>query len=337
VLTATATTVSWIPSESVSGLGRLGFEAGVGLHYDNPPPMELTADDHHDRSRFRLVNRLAAWVDVSGEQIVDCGYQEASHSELGLTTVSLGRRKVELVNVALPDLRREPTRRGTHVEFIQTAGGRTVIPFPRRVPGAPHVQFSAPIIWTTISLTMHADGSAESRLAGASAFPRHWLYDDAGHLSTKAALADFKEWTRSSFGMNTPWQGVDREALVATAETALERTLSEQIMRAGRKPQIMRLKAGDQLTRQGDRGDQLFLLLNGVLGVEVDGHPIAEAGPGALLGERALLEEGRRTATLRALTPAVVAITATADIDRADLIEIARGHHAEKGSSDSQR
>ncbi len=34
-------------------------------------------------------------------------------------------------------------------------------------------------------------------------------------------------------------------------------------MGVGKKPQIMRLKAGHQLTRQGERGNQLFLLLNG--------------------------------------------------------------------------
>ncbi len=172
VRAATVTTVSWIPSESVSGPGRLGFEAGFGLHYDDPPPAGLSADYLGDRARFRLVDRLAAWVEVREGAIVDAGYADASRTDLGVTAVSLGRRRLELVNVALPDIRRDAVRRATSVEFVQTGGGRTAIPFPRRVRGAPHVQFLAPIIWTTISLTMFADGTTESGLVGASAFPR---------------------------------------------------------------------------------------------------------------------------------------------------------------------
>ena len=52
----------------------------------------------------------------------------------------------------------------------------------------------------------------------------------------------------------------------------------------------------------GDPGDELFLLFGGDLAVEQDGRQVAEVGPGAVLGEMALLEGGRRTATLRAVT-----------------------------------
>ena len=57
------------------------------------------------------------------------------------------------------------------------------------------------------------------------------------------------------------------------------------------------------LVTQGAEGDKLYLLLDGVLGVEVDGEQVAEMGPGTIVGERASLEGGVRTATLRALTP----------------------------------
>ena len=39
---ASVTTVSWIPSESVPGIGKMVFAAGVG-QYDDPPP------DMHDQ------------------------------------------------------------------------------------------------------------------------------------------------------------------------------------------------------------------------------------------------------------------------------------------------
>ncbi len=70
--------------------------------------------------------------------------------------------------------------------------------------------------------------------------------------------------------------------------------------------------------------DQLFLLLDGVLSVEVDGTGWAEVGPGAVLGERAAIEGGARTATLRAVTPVRVAAVAAAQIDRDKLMRAGR-------------
>jgi hypothetical protein len=41
---------------------------------------------------------------------------------------------------------------------------------------------------------------------------------------------------------------------------------------------------------QTRRGDQLFLLLDGVFAAEVDGNRLAELGAGWVVGERALLK-----------------------------------------------
>lgn len=96
--------------------------------------------------------------------------------------------------------------------------------------------------------------------------------------------------------------------LVTEVETALERQLSSTIMRGEARPRKRRLQAGETLTEQNAPGAELYLLLDGVLGVEVSGEPVAEVGPGAILGERAVLEGGRRTATLRAVTACKVAV-----------------------------
>ena len=60
------------------------------------------------------------------------------------------------------------------------------------------------------------------------------------------------------------------------------------------------------------------------LAVEVDGRTVVELGPGAVVGEVALLDGGRRTATLRAVTPCRVAAVPGDRIDRAALAELAR-------------
>lgn len=62
--------------------------------------------------------------------------------------------------------------------------------------------------------------------------------------------------------------------------------------------------AGAVLCRQGALGREAFVVVDGTLAVEVDGVEVAWVGPGDLCGEMALLEDGRRTATVRAVTPA---------------------------------
>ena len=323
--------LSWIPSEAVSGLPRQAFDAGV-THYDDPPPDELPSptvlEELRAAGRFRFANRLDAWIEVEGGRVVAGGY--TGGGLMGITTVTVAGRSARFQPVSLPDRQAEPEVRTDAARFVQTAGGRAPIPAPRRVSHPPFVQLRPPDVWTTLELTIHADGRAEFGVVGASRFPRHWIYDADGHLAAKAGLADFKEWYRTSFGRYTPWGNRESPAYVTAVETALERQLSTTIMRSGTKPEIRTLKEDATLTEQGAPGDEVYLLLDGLLDVVVDGEPIAELGPGAILGERAVLERGVRTATLRARTRCVVAVAAGDQLDRAALEQLSQGHRREE-------
>ena len=103
-------------------------------------------------------------------------------------------------------------------------------------------------------------------------------------------------------------------------------------MRKGAKPKVRKVKEGAVLTEQGEVGHEIYLLLDGVLTVEVDGEAVAEVGPGAILGERALLEGGRRTSTLRARTAVRIAVARDVEIEPAALAEVSAGHRREEGS-----
>jgi Cyclic nucleotide-binding domain len=323
------TSVSWIPSEAIEGSQRLAFDAGMA-HYDKPLPEKI--DDLaalRDEDRFRFANALSAWAefDDSGK-VLDCGYDGGGM--MGATTVRVGPVARTFEAIGLPDIAKSPRRARGSVTFVQTAGGRTGVPAPRRVRRKPFIQWQAPLVWTTLSLTISADGSAKGQLIGASRFPRHWLYDDSLRLTHKSGMADFKDWYRRSFGRHTPWGDTDSKALVTAVESALERTLSEQIMQGAAKPEIRKVPAGAALVRQGESGAEVFLLLDGVLRVEEDGRRLAEYGPGALLGERAHLEGGVRTSTLVAVTPCRVAAVHASRLDRGDLSELAKGHRRTK-------
>jgi Cyclic nucleotide-binding domain len=324
---SSVTSVSWIPSEAVTGMTKLPFEVGV-THYDRPPPdviEDLEALGANDR--FRFANQLDAWIEVEHGKVADHGY--AGGAVMGSTTVRLGKQAT-FAAVGFPEIRREPEISATSARFVQTAGGRPAIPAPRRVSHPPFVQLKGPTVWTTLALTLNVDGSARFELAGASPFPRHWIYDDAGKLAQKAGITDFKEWYRRAFGKHTPWGDEDSKALVTTAETALERELSHLIMRGDAKPKIKKLRKGKALTKQGEPGNEVFLLLDGVLSVDVDGKSLAELGPGAILGERAVLEGGVRTSTLRAVTKCKVAVAPSDRVDPDALAEIGKGHRREE-------
>src|SRR5262249_35794472 len=72
------------------------------------------------------------------------------------------------------------------------------------------------------------------------------------------------------------------------------------------------------------------LVLDGVLAVDVDGEPLAEFGPGAILGERAILEGGKRTSTMRAVTKCRVAVARGDQLDRQALGQRSAGHRREE-------
>jgi hypothetical protein len=190
------------------------------------------------------------------------------------------------------------------------------------------VKTEGPTVWTTLALTLYADGSAGHELVGASSFPRHWIYDATGKLAGKSALIDFKTWYRTATFARSPWRGRENEVLAAEAETPLERRLSLAIMRGGGpQPRAAKIKAGDTILAEGEPADDIVLVLDGMVEIEAGGTTLAELGPGAVLGERASLEQGRRTATVRALTDCRIVSYPAADLSPKDLRELATGHH----------
>ena len=328
------TTVSWIPSDMLEGMGKMATRMKLA-HHDPPPPDVLGTDtiaaieQLRLADRFRFANHLRAYIEVDDAgRIADCGY--CGIGVIGATTIGNGVGSIIIPAVQLPDRRSDPEVTGEAVTFTQTVGGRTGTPMPRGVKHAPFVQYRAPIVWTTLRLTIHTHGAHQGSMVGASGFPRHWVFDDAGSLIAKGSLAEYKQWMTASFGRRTPWGDEDSPALVTEVESVLERELQEHIMRGDTKPEIRRVQKGKTLVEQGSSSCEMYLLLNGVLVVEVDGKMVAELGPGAVFGERALLEGGQRTATLRAVTDCKVAAVSGDQIDRHKIAELASGHRREE-------
>jgi hypothetical protein len=320
-MTAEATCLSWIPRTAVEGAFKVPFGWGVA-HYDKPPPdASPDIDALLCGDAIRFANQLQAWIDVEDGHIA--GHGMTGGGRLGSTTVRLKKTGVTFAGVAMPDLAEPPEVLADRVRFRQTCGGHTGAPVPRAVPHAPFVRVSAPIAWSTIVLTLHADGTSESEIADASLFPRHYLYDSSGRLTHKSALIRYKDWLHRSEEQNSPWAGGRHEPVpTAGVKAQAERSLADTILVSASYDQ-RRLAAGAMLDELHLRDDQVAVLLDGLLLILIDNEPAVELGPGAVLDPSKRSFESRRHANIRAQTAARFAVLPRGQLDSDALLDVA--------------
>jgi trk system potassium uptake protein TrkA len=77
------------------------------------------------------------------------------------------------------------------------------------------------------------------------------------------------------------------------------------------------IAVGSEVTRQGDEGDELFVVVEGDASATVDGDEVGTIGAGGFFGEMALIDGGERVATVTATTPMKVLV-----LDRHDFNEM---------------
>ena len=116
------TTVSWIPSDMLEGMGKIATRMKLA-HHDPPPPDALGTDTRaaieHLRvaDRFRFANELRAFVEVDDEgKITDCGY--CGSGVIGATTI--GQGSITIPAVKMPDRTSVPEVGPTSATFTQT-------------------------------------------------------------------------------------------------------------------------------------------------------------------------------------------------------------------------
>jgi len=309
---ASATAITWLPFDALDRIRVIPIELALA-HYDEPPPeVILDLDELRRRDAFREGNELRAWIEIDGGEIVD--YGQAGRSLIG-DGPEIGAQQVSFAAVEFPVIQPEPEVGDGWIRFTQTVGGRIGLPAPRPVVGRPYFHVGAVSSWTTLELLMREDGASETRLVAASPFPRHSLY--AGRQLVEVFGASEFE-----LGDGTPWGDEATPAFAAAVESELERKLATSILRDGVRLVRRRVARGETLVEQGKPGDDLFVLLDGVFDVEVDGEVVAQVGSGAILGERAVVGDGLRTATLRAVRSSRVAVIGSDAISRPHLFEI---------------
>ena len=289
------TAITWLPFAALDAMPNLPLGLAVA-HYDEPPPDVLgDLELLRDADRFREANELRAWIDVEDGKIV--AYGRDGRSLVGGSGLDLGADQIVFPTVEFPAIRPEPEVGADSVRFVQTVGGRIGLPVPRPLSGKQYLHVGSATAWTTLELVLRADGSSAGRLVTGSPFPRHSIYGADRRLRDEHGLTDYAAWYEESLD-DSPW----------AAEDALDAELDQVALSSGASFTRRRLDPGETLVEQDEAGNEMFLLLAGALAVEIGGEVLAHVGAGAVLGERALLGDGRRTATLRAVKPSRVAI-----------------------------
>jgi hypothetical protein len=187
------TSITWIPSEAISGMPKLPFEMGVA-HYDDPPPDKLEdLEALRQADAFREANELRAWVEFDDGKPSLYGYSGGGH--IGVTRIKLGQRELTFAAVRYPLLQAEPEVGDGWVKFKQSAGGHMGLPAPRRVKGKPFFRVKSASAWTTLGLTIKADGTSEHSLEA--------LVRSRGTGSTTTTASSWRSRGRSTSAIGT--------------------------------------------------------------------------------------------------------------------------------------
>lgn len=89
----------------------------------------------------------------------------------------------------------------------------------------------------------------------------------------------------------------------------------KHLERLGMLAEEVDVAAGKILMRQGELGDDLMIIYEGLVAVERDGVQVNRLGPGQFFGEIALLQRGPRTATVTVETPCKLLVLNHRDFD----------------------
>jgi CRP/FNR family transcriptional regulator, cyclic AMP receptor protein len=78
----------------------------------------------------------------------------------------------------------------------------------------------------------------------------------------------------------------------------------------------LEVPAGEVLCKEGDTGQEFFVIVDGKTEITSKGKPVAARGGGDFVGEIALLEDTKRTTTVTAKTPLRVFVLTRQDFRR---------------------
>lgn len=106
-----------------------------------------------------------------------------------------------------------------------------------------------------------------------------------------------------------------QEKVMALQASVFSALTAAQLEDVARISEICDFPAGTELCLQGACAQESFVLAHGNVAVEVDGTEVVRQGPGAIVGDWAMFGDGRRTATIRALSAVQAIVIDARELD----------------------
>jgi CRP-like cAMP-binding protein len=91
----------------------------------------------------------------------------------------------------------------------------------------------------------------------------------------------------------------------------------DELRKLARRTTDIPVTEGHVLCREGDRGLEFFVIVNGTAKVSRKGRKVGELGPGDFFGELSLLVDADRNATVTAVTPMEAIVLSRRDFEAA--------------------
>ena len=312
---SSVTSLSWIPSEAIGGMTKMPFETGVA-HYDPPPPDVIEDIDALQRDgRFRFANRLTAWIEVEDGAIV--GHGQSGGGLICSTLLQLGKKQVAFEAIALPDLHPEPEVGAQRGDLLPDRG--RAHRGARPPPGA-----AGPVraVLRPAGVDHAGPDAARRRVVVVRADRRQQLPPALGLRRRQQARAQVGDdrllelvpaRLRQAQPLGRPGlpgahhRGGDRPRAPAVAHAHAGRRQAQGARRS-RPARSSPSRARPRTTSTS--------CSTAWCASRSTGERLAEYGPGSMHGERAVLEGGRRTSTIRAVTACKLAVASADSIDR---------------------
>ena len=275
---SSVTAISWIPSEAISGVTRMPFDMKVG-HYDAPPPDRIDParlDDLRDADLFRFANHLAGTMEVEDGRITS--FSQRGSGVLNNTHMRVAAFGLTFQAHAFPDLRPGAGRHADLGDLLAdggwTARHACAAPHPQGKPGARGADGLDDPPAHVARRRAHRGGAGRGHALPpplgvrprwrARAEDRHHLVPGVvrappghrRHAVGRGGLA----------GVRDDGRDVARARDVADAHAA----------RAGRG--CAASSPGTSSPEQGEPVEGLFVVLDGMLSVEVDGREVGISG-----------------------------------------------------------
>ena len=329
---SSVTSLSWIPSEAVTGVSRAAFDSGF-THYDDPPPAELgDIEELRAADRFRFANVLRAWIEVDDSgHITGGGY--GGGGLMGATTLQVAGLRHTFQAVSLPDIQRPPESEAELVDALRP-DDRGPDRHPRPAAGAAAAVHPVAGAAGVDHAVAHPARRRPGRVRGHRGQPVPPALDLRRRRAAGPQVRPDR-LRQLGPGVVRPPHSLGRRGFPGPGHRGRDRAGAEPVRaahaRRGQAADQHTWSPGPNWSARATSARTSTWSSTGSSGSSTTANGWRSTDPGRCSASGPRWRAAARTATLVAVTKCRVAAVPAVQLDLSDLAELATGHRREEG------